>query len=412
MLQRHLEQKLLEALDYMPVVLLRGARQTGKTTLAKSICASKKKYNYITFDHLPTLMAAKNDPVGFISRLEKPVILDEIQRVPELFLPIKSDVDEHRIPGRYFLTGSADPLLIPQLGDSLAGRMRLLTLWPFSQGEIEGTKETFIDRIFNQSPVTMGIALSCSKDDVILRASKGGYPSVLHMESEKHRNEWFNDYISLVLQKDILDLSKIENITQIPNLFTLLASRTGALLNTEELSRSVKLSSVTLHRYLGLLRTLFLVHLLPAWNGNLGKRLVRSPKIYLNDTSLQLFILNIGIERLMKDSNLIGRVIENFVVVELLKQISWSDLNIQMMHYRDYKRSEVDIVLEGPGGDLVAIEVKSSQTITGDDFKGLKKFQESVGDKFLQGILLYTGDTHLAWGEKLTASPISSLWSN
>jgi len=234
----------------------------------------------------------------------------------------------------------------------------------------------------------------------------------MQMNSEKQRLEWFNDYISLVLQKDVMDLSKIENLTYMPNLLALLAARTGGLLNTEELSRSVKLSSVTLHRYLDLLKTLFLVHLLPAWSGNLGKRLVKSPKVYLCDTALQLFVLNVDLNRLIKDQNLTGSIIENFVVLELLKQISWSDLNVQMFHYRDYKHSEVDIILEGPGGDLVAIEIKSSQTISSDDFKGLKKFQESVGKKFIQGILLYTGTTHLSWGEKLTASPITSLWTN
>ncbi len=410
MLKRNIEKKLVAALEYMPVVLLRGARQTGKTTLAKSISLLKKEYNYLSFDHLPSLVAAKNDPVGFISRLEKPVVLDEIQRVPELFLPIKSDVDENRTPGRYFLTGSADPLLIRQLGDSLAGRMRLLTLWPFSQGEIEGKQETFIDNVFNRSPMPIGKTLLCSKEDVLMRAIRGGYPTPLQMTSDVQRQEWFNDYISLVLQKDILDLSRIENITQMPNLLTLLAARTGGLLNTEELSRSIKLSSVTLQRYLDLLRTLFLVHFLPAWSGNLSKRLVKSPKVYLCDTALQLFMLNVNLDRLVKDQTLVGSVIENFVVLELLKQLSWSDLNVQIYHYRDYSQLEVDIVLEGPGGDIIAIEVKSSQTIASDDVKGLKRFQEHVGDKFVQGILFYTGTTILPFGEKITACPISMLW--
>lgn len=411
MFNRHIVPKLCSALEYMPIVLLRGARQTGKTTLAKVISTQDKKYNYLSFDHLPSLLAAKNDPVGFIARLEKPVILDEIQRVPELFLPIKSDVDENRHPGRYFLTGSADPLLIPKLGDSLAGRMRLLTLWPLSQSEIEGRQETFLETVFNRLPIKTGKTLLCSKEDILLRAGKGGYPAPLQMVSEQQRSEWFNDYVSLVLQKDILDLSKIENVTQIPNLLMLVAARTGGLLNTEELARSVKLSAVTLHRYLDLLKTLFLVHLVPAWSGNLGKRMVKSPKIYLTDTALQLFMLNVNFERLSKDVNLIGNVIENFVVLELLKQMSWSDLNIQMFHYRDYAQSEVDIVLEGPGGDLVAIEIKSSQTISADDFKGLKQLQSAAGEKFIQGIVFYSGGMILPFGEKLTACPIVSLWT-
>ncbi len=411
MLKRHIEAKIAQALDFMPVVLLRGARQTGKTTLAKSLCEAKKHYNYLSFDHLPTLVAAKNDPVGFIARIDKTVILDEVPRVPELFLPIKKDVDENRHPGRYFLTGSADPLLIPQLGDSLAGRMLLLTLWPLSQGEIEGRQETFLERVFGQAPLLGGKTETCSKEDVLSRALLGGYPPSLSLKNESQRHAWFNDYISLVLQKDVLDLSKIENVTQMPNLLMLLAARVGGLLNTQELASSFKLSAVTLQRYISLLKTLFLVHLLPAWHGNLGKRLVKSPKIYLCDTALQLFLLNVDRERLSKEPHMTGSVIENFVVLELLKQASWSNLNVQLFHYRDYGREEVDVVLEGPGGDLVAIEIKSSQTIAADDFKGLKKFRESLGTKCMHGVLLYAGDMHLPFGDKLTAMPISSLWS-
>ncbi|MFA6263133.1 MAG: ATP-binding protein [Candidatus Babeliales bacterium] len=412
MLKRHIESKLHEALDFMPIILLRGARQTGKTTLAKIISAGDKKYTYLSLDHLPSLMAAKDDPIGFISRLEKPVILDEIQRAPELFLPIKVDVDEHRTPGRYLLTGSADPLLIPKLGDSLAGRMRLLTLWPLSQGEIVGTPETFLQRVFDRTPLSTGWSLACSKDDILNRAIKGGYPTPLYLETEKQRMAWFNDYVALVLQKDILDLSKIENVTQIPNLLMMLASRSCGLLNTEELARTIKLSSVTLHRYIDLLKTLFLVHLAPAWSGNLSKRLVKSPKVYLTDTALQLFLLNIDTERLRSDQYLVGSVIENFVVLELLKQISWSDLNIQMFHYRDYSHAEIDIILEGPGGDVVAIEIKSSETVSSNDLKGLKMLRDSLDEKFVHGILLYSGTTSVPFGDKLTALPISSLWSN
>jgi predicted AAA+ superfamily ATPase len=408
--KRHIEAQLLESLSYMPIVLLRGARQTGKTTLVKSIRSSINHYHYLTFDYLPSLVAAKEDPVGFISRLEKPVILDEIQRVPELFLPIKADVDENRQPGRYLLTGSADPLLIPKLGDSLAGRIRLLSLWPLSQGEILGKRETFLDNIFTQSPLATGKTLACSKEDLLLRMIRGGYPVPLAMGLERQRRAWFNDYISLILQKDVLDLSKIEHVTQMPHLLSLLASRVGGLLNTEELSRTVKLSAMTLHRYLDLLRTLFLVYLLPAWSSHLGKRLVKSPKVYLNDTALQLFLLNIDEEKLRKDSYLFGSVLENFVILELLKQISWSDKVVHIYHYRDYSYSEVDVILEGPGGDLVAIEIKSSETISSHDFKGLRAFQEVAGEKFLQGILLYAGTVTLPFGDKLTAYPLSSLW--
>lgn len=230
------------------------------------------------------------------------------------------------------------------------------------------------------------------------------------MTSEQQRSNWFNDYVSLVLQKDILDLSKIEHLPKISQLLMLLASRVGGLLNTEELSRTVRLSAMTLHRYLDLLKTLFLVFLLPAWSGNFGKRLVKSPKIYLIDTALQLFLLNIDGERLSQDSPLFGNILENFVVMELVKQLSWNPKRIQMYHYRDYNHSEVDIILEGTEGALVAIEVKSSETISRNDFKGLKSFQEAKKEKFVQGILLYAGNMSLPFGDKLTALPLSALW--
>lgn len=412
MLQRTITSKIMDALAFMPILLLRGARQTGKTTLAKAI-AQEKGYTYITLDHLPALMAAKQDPVGFIAQITKPVILDEIQRVPELFLPIKNDVDQNRLPGRYFLTGSADPLLIPHLGDSLAGRMRLLNLWPLSQGEILKIHENFLDTLFDKTcTFAGGTTIHCSKENILQRALIGGYPTSLQALSENQRKEWFQDYVFLVLQKDILELSKIEDITQIPHLLMLLASRVGSLLNIEEVARSIKFSSPTLHRYLNLLRTLFLVHLLPAWSGNLSKRLVKSPKVYLTDTALQLFMLNMDFDRLSKDLHLAGNVIENFVVMELLKQVSWSNQNIQMFHYRDYSNTEVDILLEGPGGDLVGIEIKSSESISSDDFKGLKKVSQELGDKFIRGIVLYSGPMKLPFGEKFYALPISALWNN
>jgi predicted AAA+ superfamily ATPase len=211
-------------------------------------------------------------------------------------------------------------------------------------------------------------------------------------------------------QKDILELSRIENITAVPHLLILLASRVGSLLNVEELSRAMRLPATTLHKYLGLLQTLFLIYLLPPWHKNLGKRLVKSPKLYLTDTALQLFLLNMDRNRLGKDPHLMGNIIENFVILELLKQLSWCDQNIQMYYYRDYQQSEVDVILEGPGGQLVAIEIKSSETVSPDDVKGLKMFQAAAKEKFVQGILLYAGSTHLSFGEKITASPISSLW--
>lgn len=394
----------------MPVVLLRGARQTGKTTLVKVIQSLKADYTYLTFDHLPTLMAAKEDPVGFISRIEKPVILDEIQRVPELFLPIKSDVDERRVAGHFLLTGSADPLLLPKLGDSLAGRMRVLTLWPLSQGEILGKKETFVEKAFSLESFQSGKKEECSKEEILDRIIKGGYPTPLNLKLDSQRQGWFTDYVSLVLQKDILDLARIENSMQMPQLLMLLSSRIASLLNTEELARSLKMPAVTVHRYLDMLRTLFLVYLLPPWSGNLSKRIVKSSKIYLCDTALQMHLLNLDRERVIQETKLLGNLFENFVVLELIKQLSWGSQNISIFHYRDYSNSEIDIILENSRGDLVAIEIKASETVSKEDFKALKALQEAAKDRFIQGIVLYSGNIQLPFGKGLLALPISTLW--
>jgi len=207
-----------------------------------------------------------------------------------------------------------------------------------------------------------------------------------------------------------LDLARIERIAEMPHLMGLLASRVGHFLNVEELARTTRLNSMTLHRYMTLLEALFMIYLLPAWHSHLGKRLVKSPKLYLNDTALQLFNLHVDTEKLLADPYLMENVMENFVVMELLKQCTWSGQNIRMYHYRDYRQSEVDIILEGPNGKLVAIEFKSSETISAQDFKSLRLFLEENELNAFQGILLYAGSQTLAFGDKLTAVPLSALW--
>jgi len=252
--------------------------------------------------------------------------------------------------------------------------------------------------------------IPCSKDEILQKILTGGYPSILELDSQAKRMNWFDAYTSLTLQKDVLELSRIENITHIPNLLKVLAARVGGLLNMEELARSLQLPVTTVNRHLTLLQTLFLVYLLPAWSSNLGKKVVKSPKVYLIDTFLLLAFLKMDKERILQNVHFLEKIFENFVVLEILKQISWSRDIISMYHFRDYKNYEVDIVLEGKNGNLVGIEVKSGQTISKEDFNGLQKLQEISKEKFFQGILLYAGDRFIPFSEKIGACPISSLW--
>jgi len=407
MYKRNLAVKVEKALKRSPVVLITGARQSGKTTLIKSV-GQERGYSYVSFDDVRYLSAAKSDPIGFIAGLQKPVILDEVQRMPELFLAIKQDVDEHRIPGRYALTGSANPLLIPRLGDSLAGRMEILELFPLSAGEIVGRQETFIEWLFNDDAPKAVIPIA--KQDLYRTIITGGYPSVQTLNQED-RDAWFSGYITTILHRDVQELAQITGLTDLPRLLQLLATRVGNVLNVADISRTSGIATSTLHRYLALLQTVFLVNLQQPWSSNLGKRLIKSPKTYLVDTGLLSFLLDLNLEKAMVNPQPMGALVENFVQAELLKQATWNNVRMHQYHLRTQTGVEVDIVLEDASGKLVGIEVKNSQTVSASDFKGLMYLQEEAKSIFHRGIVFYSGSEIVPFGPNLYALPMSALWN-
>ena len=410
MVRRHIAPALLAALADNPVVFLSGARQTGKSTLVKHLASSEHPSRYLTLDDAVVLSAARHDPTGFLAGLKGPVVLDEVQRAPELFLAIKAEVDRSPQPGRFLLTGSADVLLLPQVSEALAGRIEILTLWPFSQDEMAGTQADFLDALW------AGLVRPFSgpaEDGPSLRARLllGGYPPMLNRSTSERRRAWFGSYITTILQRDVRDLAHIEGLTALPRLLSLLAARSCSLLNFAELSRTVAIPQSTLKRYFTLLETTFLVQLLPAWSSNLGKRLVKSPKILLNDTGLNAYLLGLNDERLESDPALMGAVLENFVNMEVRKQMGWSQTHLQAFHFRVQTGQEVDLVLEDAAGDIVGIEVKASQTVTARDFRGLRTLAEVTRRRFRRGVVLYTGSTSVPFAPNLHALPVSLLWS-
>ena len=311
MYSRHIAPALLEALSDSPVVFLNGARQTGKSTLSQELSARAHPARYLTLDDMGVRSAAKNDPQGFLAGLDGPVILDEVQRAPELFLPLKAEVDRNRKPGRFFLTGSASALVLPQLSESLAGRMEILTLWPLSQGEIESTKEGFIDALFE--PTTRLPSFKpAARAEIWERVARGGYPEPLSRPRPERRRAWVDSYLATIIERDVRDLANIEGLTQLPRLLNLLAARTASLMNYADLSRSMGLPQSTLKRYLALLEATFLVRRLPPWSGNLGKRLVKAPKLFLNDTGLASGLLAVDAARLGTDGGLSGPLLDFF----------------------------------------------------------------------------------------------------
>jgi predicted AAA+ superfamily ATPase len=366
---------------------------------------------YITLDDAAVLSAARGDPTGFLTGLDSPIVLDEVQRVPELFLAIKAVVDRNRVPGHFLLTGSANSLLLPKLSESLAGRMEILSLWPFSQGELEGRTEDFIDRIF-ASKLPQFPASDLSRSELVKRVLTGGYPEVVGKASTSRRSAWFRSYVTTIVQREVRDLANIEHLTMMPRLLSLLAARAGALMNYTELSRSLGLPQSTLKRYMALFEMTFLSQPLPAWSTNIGKRLIRSRKVVLNDTGLLAHLIGLNEERIKADPNAFGPLLENFVIMELRKQATWSKIQPQLFHFCTRKGQEVDIVLENAVGEVVGIEVKASSTVKSGDFKGLNYLSELLGDRFLRGIVLYTGDQPVPFGSTLYALPVSTLWQN
>jgi predicted AAA+ superfamily ATPase len=407
---RMLAPEVRNALADTPVTFLAGARQAGKSTLALALQADVVGSGYRTFDDLNTLSAASADPAGFLEQLPERAFLDEVQRAPGLFLPIKAAVDRDRRPGRFLLTGSANIMLLPKVADSLAGRMEILTLWPMAQAELQGEVPGFIDACFAGNPASLRLG-QLERGELWRRALAGGYPEALERAPGEARERWFDSYLTTLVQRDMRDLSDLEYIHRLPQLLRLLATRAGSTLNLADQSRDLGFSVMTLKRYLALLETLYLVVTLTPWFENVGKRLVKAPKLYFNDPALQAHLLGLSADGLESAPKAGGAVLETFTVMELMKTAPWSRTRPALHHFRTSDGSEVDVVLESRGRDLVAVEVKASATVQASDFRGIRTLQSLVGDRLKAGVLLYSGRDPLPFGPGLWALPFQALWA-
>ena len=409
---RHIAPLLIDALSDTPVVLINGARQSGKSTLVQSLGASTGALRqYLTLDDVVVLNAARSDPAGFVNGLQGAVTLDEVQRVPELFLAIKAAVDRQRQPGRFLLTGSADVMLLPGMADSLAGRMEVLSLWPLSSAEIaDSAALNRADALFFGDWSALAVP-PCERGDLIARLLAGGFPDAVTRTSARRREAWFDSYVQAILMRDVRELANIEQLTAIPNLLQLLATRSGTLLNFAELSRTAALAQSTLKRYFALLEMLFLVVRLPSWERNPGKRLVKAPKVFLPDSGLLNHFMAATSESLASKPGLPGAAVETFVLTELLKHLAFSVQRLSLWHYRTQTNIEVDFILENRLGQITGIEVKAGATVDGKDFKGLRHLQETEPGIFQRGIVLYGGREVVPFGENLWAVPLSVWWA-
>ncbi|MEN8236875.1 MAG: ATP-binding protein [Pseudomonadota bacterium] len=408
---RNVTEKVLVALSDTPVILVNGARQTGKSTLVEAIAATRHPAHYVSFDNYNVLLAAKESPLAFVDQAHgEALAIDEVQLFPEVFRAVKIAVDQNRQSGQFILTGSTNVLLLSKASEFLADRMEIMTLWPLSQGELGGVKEGFIDQVFSEGNLNFDEVSHLSLEKLYSVLLTGGYPEVNTRPTLSRQKDWFRSYLTSIMQRDIKELAQIEKAVQFPSIMSLIGTRAGSLLNMSEISRTSGLANTTLKRYLALLEALYLLVRVPAWSRNASKSLVRSPKAYITDTGLYCFLNNLDEQRLEKERGLLGALVENFIAMELMKQQGWSEIRTSLYHYRTRAGQEVDFVLQADNGMLVGIEVKSKAALAHADFKGLRHMQESYGDQFHRGIVLYMGDQTLPFGPNLHAVPMSALW--
>ena len=407
MYPRFVQRRVQEALRDTRVVLLSGPRQSGKTTLAKQFATDGMPF--LNFDDPATLEAARRDPVAFVRQVDRAVI-DEIQRLPELLLPIKQRVDADPRSGRFLLTGSANIMTLPRVADSLAGRMSVINLLPMAQCELREVPGNFLDRVFaGKSPVAGDMIVS---DDLVNAVLAGGYPEALKRVSATRRRDWYLDYIDLIIQRDVRDIAEIEQLRQMPRLLRVLAQYSGQLVNYSAIGAPLNMPHPTTRKYIDIFERLFLVRTLQPWFSNRLSRLVKTPKIHFLDSGLLAAMRDLSIARLRDDRTAFGAVLETFVLAEILKLASWSDNRFEFFHFRDKEKNEVDIVIEDLQGRVVGVEVKASATVTGKDFRGLEMLARASGKRFVTGVVLYDHDQLIPFGDKLFAAPMSTLWGH
>ena len=406
MYPRFVERRIREAMADTRVVLICGPRQSGKTTLARWIAGDD--IPFVTLDDATAFAAASADPVGFLRGLDRAVI-DEVQRAPGLVLAIKTAVDADPRAGRFLLTGSANLMTLPRVADSLAGRMTIIRLLPLAQAELRGTRPSFLDRAFaGETPDTMTPVVG---DGLVETVLAGGYPEALTRSRWRRRRDWHLDYVEAIVQRDVRDVARIEQLSSMPRLLRVLAEHSGQLVNFSGFGASLGMNHVTTQKYVGVFENLFLVKTLPPWYTNALKRLVKSPKLHFLDAGLLAGLRDLSPDHLRRNRAPFGTLLETFVYGELLKLASWTDDRYVFSHFRDKERNEVDIVIEDGRGRVVGVEVKASATVSDRDFSGLRRLEAACGDRFTSGLVLYDHDRAITFGDRMAAAPVSVLWS-
>ena len=414
LVSRHLHRPIADALGAFRVVVLHGARQVGKSTLARLV-ALELGGSYTTLEDPAIRQLAQTDPGSFLEYQSHPLVIDEIQLGGDsLVRAVKQIVDEDPKPGKFLLTGSTNFLTVPRLSESLAGRARILRLSPLSQAELAGRPAATPPPWLQPSAIAPQ-STHLQRHEYMELVCRGGYPEPVRF-APRMRTGWFESYAETVIQRDIIALSSLRRHDVLPRLLRLLSARTGTELNLSSLASTFEVSSHTIQSYMEWMETVFLVLRLPVWSRNLSSRTIRRPKNHICDTGLAAGLLGLSVKSLTAPTSVAaGSLIETFTVNEIHRQITSAGGHQRLYHYRDRQGYEVDLVIEEPGGAVIAIEIKATSTPTLKQLRSLRWFRDRLDTvapgTFKQGLLLHTGQQNLPAGDRLRLQPIDSLWT-
>lgn len=399
----------MEALAEARAVCLLGPRQAGKSTLARAIAGQEHPALYLTLDDEATRRSALEDPTGFVARISGSAVIDEVQRAPDLMLAIKERVDTNNERGQFLLAGSANLLTLPTIADALPGRVDYVHLWPFSQGELIGRHESFVDRLFaGEAPPVEDAEVG--REAYAARIVAGGFPDAQD-RTGRGRARFFTSYVSSMLGRDLRDVANVRDEANVERLLRIVAARSAALLSSRAIASELGVDHKTVSAQIRILEDLFLVARLQPWHVNLGSRQVKTPKIYMTDTGLLAHLTNVNATSVVRSPTSAGSIFETFAVMELARQRSWAENPATLFHYRDKQQREVDVVLELGSGEVAGVEIKTAAGVRPGDFAGLSYLRDKLGSRFKAGVVLYTGKQALSFGDRLSAVPLCGLWA-
>ncbi len=414
LVERRIGAVALRRMGEEPVIVLQGPRAVGKSTLLRGLAASRGR-EVVDLDDLDTRGAVGADPALFV-RGESPVFIDEFQHVPELLDAIKAELNRDSRPGRFVLTGSTRYATLPLAAQALTGRAHRMDVMPLSQGEIAEVREDFAQTLMSDpAALAARSPAAIAREEYIGRVVTGGFPLALARGRPADRARWFDDYLELVIERDVMELTRVRQRRQLPLLLTQLASQTAQMLNIAKAATAIGMDKSTAESYAKLLETVFLIQRLPAWGTTLSSRVAAAPKVHLIDSGIAARLLRLTESKLAAATaqalTELGHLLETFVVGEVCRQLDWLDTPVARGHWRTHDGEEVDLVLEREDGKIAGLEVKASSRVTARDLHSLRRLRGRLGGQFLGGVVLYTG-ARAYTDDGLQVVPVSRLWQH